>query len=181
MVSKPFLSVFICIFSIRDLETPNANKIYYMCECLRNGWICVQSDDWSCLHLFDSLSLHYEQSATVLQIVRQLCALGHFRGPDRVDFWTDRCRQCSLVTDFNPPVPNQECVIMAPLLDEFFQKPLSLLQLSRMEIRRLVGMNDFERRLKTLLLPPLLLEYVWRANEMLAGVSPLEDQNPHPI
>ena len=59
-----------------------------------------------------------------------------------------------------------------PLVNEFFQKPLSLLQMSRMEIRRLVGMNDFKDRMVTLkkmgLLPPLLFKYVWQANEMLA-------------
>ena len=63
-----------------------------------------------------------------------------------------------------------------PLVNEFFQKPLSLLQMSRMEIRRLVGMNDFKDRMVTLkkmgLLPPLLFKYVWQANEMLAWVAP---------
>ena len=49
------------------------------------------------------------------------------------------------------------------------------MQLSRMEIRRLVGMNDFKNRMETRkmgLLPPLLFEHVWRANEMLVDVAP---------
>ena len=60
-------------------------------------------------------------------------------------------------------------------MNEFFLKPLTLLQLSRVEIRRLVGMNDFKDRMETLkkmkLLPPLLYAYVWQANEMFADVE----------
>ena len=66
--------------------------------------------------------------------------------------------------------------MLIPIVDEFLRSPLSLLQLSRVEIRRLVGTNDFRGRMETLqkmgLLPPRLLEYVWRENEMLANVAP---------
>lgn len=46
------------------------------------------------------------------------------------------------------------------------------------EIRGLVGMNDFERSLRSLMLPPLLFEYVWQANEMLVDVAPPAEQKP---
>lgn len=69
-----------------------------------------------------------------------------------------------------------ECSLLAPLVTEFFQKPLSLLQLSRMRIRQSLGMYDFESRVQTLPLPPALLTYVWRANEMLAK-APVEESD----
>ena len=58
------------------------------------------------------------------------------------------------------------------LLKEYFCNPLSLLQLSRDVICRLIGMKDFERRVQPLPLSPLLLENVWRANETLSEVAP---------
>lgn len=65
----------------------------------------------------------------------------------------------------------KKCPFVSSLVNEFFRHPLSLLQLSRMKIRRSIGMFDFERRVKFLQLPPLLLSYVWRANEILSTTS----------
>ena len=53
---------------------------------------------------------------------------------------------------------NEECPVVAPLVREFLRGPHTLLQLARIEIRRLIGVRRFERRVDTLKqLPPLCL------------------------
>ena len=66
-----------------------------------------------------------------------------------------------------------ECPIVAPLVREFLSGPLTLLQLSRIEIRRLIGVRHFERRVNSLKrqLPPLVFCYISLADEMLAENS----------
>ena len=64
-----------------------------------------------------------------------------------------------------------ECAVVAPIVCEFFSGPLTLLQLSRVEIRRAIGFRHFERRVNSLQLPPLLLRYVLRADEMLSEAA----------
>ena len=60
---------------------------------------------------------------------------------------------------------------MAPLVREFFSGRLTLQQLSRIEIRRAIGMPHFERRVNALPLPPLILGYVSKAMEMLTDFN----------
>lgn len=79
--------------------------------------------------------------------------------------WRPNCKNCSSWQSAQPP---NEWMILAPLKMEFYRQPLSLLQLSRLQIRCAVGINEFERRVKTLRLPSALLTCVWRANEMLS-------------
>ena len=57
-----------------------------------------------------------------------------------------------------------------PLVREFLSGPLTLLQLARIEIRRLIGVRHFERRINTMkqLLPALVFRYVASADKMLA-------------
>ena len=150
------------------------NREYYVSEWLSNGWICAQKGNWFVLS--DFACYHSYDCDVRFRILRQLLALGLFREPESEQFWSAQCDGCQYK---NPAalVIHRQCPLLIPLLNEFLRMPLSLLQLSRMEIRRLVGMNDFERRLRTLLLPPLLLEYVWRANEMLIEVVPQESKD----
>ena len=146
--------------------------LLYVSEWLCNGWICAQRNDWICVRV---LARHNPDGNIHLRILRQLLALGLFRDADNEQFWSAYCDDCYFVTQATL-VTHRQCPRLAPLLNEFFRKPLSLLQLSRMEIRRLVGMSNFKDRMETLkkmgVLPPLLFDYVWRANEMLADVVP---------
>ena len=171
--SSTILEALIDMFDICDFYSSHENKKWYISECLCNGWICAQKNDWTCVHFF-TISMHYFDCDVLFRIFRQLLALGSFRIPDSEQFWSARCLGCP-ATNQSSLVTNRQCRLLMPLVNEFFRKPLSLLQLSRVEIRRLVGMNDFKERMETLekigLLPPLLFEYVWRANEMLADVA----------
>lgn len=67
------------------------------------------------------------------------------------------------------------------LLTKFVRHPLTLHQQSRAAIRRAVGMNDFDLRVQTLPLPPRLVQYIWRANEMLADVALPEGFKGQPL
>ena len=168
--SSTFLEALIDMFDIRFLYSRHEDKEWYVSEWLCNGWICAQKNEWTCLRV---LASHSSDGNVYFRILRQLLSLGLFREADSEQFWSARCEGCSnehqaaLVT-------RRQCRLLIPLQDEFFRKPLSLLQLSRGEIRLLVGMNYFKERMETLqkmgLLPPSLFEYVWRANEMLADV-----------
>ena len=146
---------------------------WYTCtsEWLCHGWICAQKNDWTCLRVL--LASHSSNNNVHFHILRQLLSLGLFRDAESEQFWSARCEGCSNEHQAEL-VTRRQCRLLMPLVEEFFRKPLSLLQLSRVEIRRLVGMNDFKERMETLqkmgLLPTSLFEYVWRANEMLADV-----------
>lgn len=120
------------------------------------------------------------RSSSAKRICRQLLALGLFREPnsslDPKVPWARRCIydgfnskfiRCQVCSAGHLISSTKECVHMAPLVKEFLSGPLSLMQLSRIEIRSLIGVRQFERRVNSLKLPPLLLEYVSRANEML--------------
>ena len=118
------------------------------------------------------------------RICRQLFALGIFQQPDlnsnenrhlswgrrciynSTNSWSLRCEICRIGHLINN---TEECPVVAPLVREFLSGPLTLLQLARIKIRRLIGVRHFERRVDTLKqLPPLCLRYVARADEMLA-------------
>ena len=169
--SSTFLEVLIEMFDMHFWNSKHKNKERYVSEWLCNGWICAQRNDWTCMSV---LARHSSDGNVHFRILRQLLALGLFRDADNEQFWSAYCEDCFVVTQATL-VTHRQCPRLAPLVDEFFRKPLSLLQLSRMEIRRLVGMNDFKDRMETLqklgLLPPLLFKYVWRANEMLVDVA----------
>ena len=118
------------------------------------------------------------------RICRQLLALGLFREPefsdtiDRRLSWARRCLyngtdsteiSCDICSTGHLFSSTEVCPIVAPLIREFFSGPLTLLQLARIEIRRLIGVRHFERRIDTLKrqLPPIVFRYISRANEML--------------
>lgn len=94
-------------------------------------------------------------------------ALGLFRSHSEL-LWP---RLCLLQDRIYSRYTEVYCILADPLIKEFYQNPLSLQQLSRIEIRRAIGINDFEAKAKALPLPPPLLSYVWLANEMLAQIS----------
>ena len=121
------------------------------------------------------------------QICRQLLALGLFREPEfsaTIDprlSWARRCLydgavstkiSCAICRNGHLISSTEVCHIVAPLVREFLSGPLSLLQLTRIEIRRLIGVRHFERRLKTMKqqLPHLVFRYIAHANEFLADV-----------
>lgn len=156
-------------------------------EWLRNGWLCAQSGEQSIYLLVANLhSSDISDRRAAFRIARQLLALAFFLEPVgypklqwprryfyNVNFVHRSCAACALG---HRPETTLECQRVLPLINEFFRNPLSLQQLSRIELRRSVGMIDFERRIQTLPLPPSLLAYTWRANEFLADVlSPLEE------
>ena len=160
------------MFRLGDQRISIANKIYCICECLRNGWICVQSDDWECLYYFRSLTPHYEQGTAVVQIVRQLFALsGTSEGPTARSSWTDRCRQRSR-HQFQPSSAlSGMCCYGSTSRRILTQATLSAAALANAD-----PPSGRHERLRALpeesSAAALLLEYVWRANELLAGVSP---------
>ena len=111
-------------------------------------------------------------------IARQLFALGHFPQGEECLF------HYMFTLDYDFSEENERQLPLGSVLSlrtEFFRNPLSLLQLSRTAIRRLLPMNDFERHVQPLPLPPLLLEYVWQANEMLNDVAPPEVFDHQPL
>ena len=159
------------------------NYELYFSTFLRNGLLFPQRDDntfyWFvlCLH-----SNNETVRSVALRVSRQLLAIGLFWKPTTYQNpelkWPPLSHyihiyQC--IYGFNCPKWAAEnklseslmCSRFASLLHEFFSGPLTLLQLSRIELRRLVGMRQFERRVQQLPLPRLLLDYVWRADEML--------------
>lgn len=170
---------------------------HFVGEFIRNGWICAQAEEDVAYLIVDVLHEEGDDCrGMALLIACQLLALGVFRRPESDANAKPQFPRSYFVLSMNmmrqimeqkkqkrmngtrtkekqtrksTPVP--ECRRLRPLLLEYFHKPLSLLQLSRVQIRRSIGLMDFERRVKTLHLPPLLLTYEWRANEMLADVN----------
>lgn len=66
--------------------------------------------------------------------------------------------ECDICRIEHKPETTQECLVIAhPLMTEFFRNPFFLQQLSRIEIRRSIWTNYFERRVQTL--PPPLPTY----------------------
>lgn len=157
------------------------NHVYYTAALLRMGLISAGSEGTN--YNFRQLLyiIHKEkessQDSAAFRVCRQLLALGVFRRPvdaDPIVLWTKCCLygthrliQCDFCSEGKELSTTEECPIVARLGSEFFSGPLTLQQLSRIEIRRCIGVRHFERRINTLPLPPLLLEYVSRANEML--------------
>ena len=179
-IRSTFLEVLLEMFGMNFWYYDYEIKEYFVSEWLSNGWVFAQKDDWICLEKLASHELHglanLFEGDSVPRTLRQLLALGLFREPASEQFWSKQCDGCRHV---NPEfIIHRKCPLLMPFVDEFFRGPLSLLQLSRAEIRRLVGTNDFSNRMKTLqnngLLPPRLVEYVWRADELLAADVPFQ-------
>lgn len=167
-----------------------ARDEYFVSEWIRNGWICDKQAENEILYmLIESLQAelfgHKRQEDDVnatLRVARQMLALGFFRKPHVEQTFLIDCRR--FYGDFKLRLKCQVCGIWhkekhtaevcpatASFLAELLEQPLSLQQLSRIEIRCSIGINRFENRIKTLPLPPSLLAYVWRAGEMLTDTS----------
>ena len=130
------------------------------------GVLCVTDLLWA---------LHNDSeyvSTKSLRICRQLLALGIFRKPEfraKIDFRLAWVRRCLFTGAANPIIPcaicrsghllssTEFCTIVGPLVREFLSGPLTLLQLTRIETCRLIGVPRFERRVDLLKekLPPL--------------------------
>ena len=160
----------------------NANIEYYVGQLILYGWIGVGNDDpdhagvlFRLLHQLLLSELDLLQWESLFRIARQLFALGLFRqrGESLFHFYL-----VIILKHLERKKRKFPVARVFSLRSEFFRNALSLLQLSRASIRCQFGMNDFERRVRTLPLPPLLLKYVWRANEMLKGVAPPEGADP---
>lgn len=163
------------LFRVREFDDSSEHSVS---AWIRNGLICAQQHASNYIIFMLIERLHSYNPRTAYRIARQLLALGLFRIPrgDPKLSWAQRCfygemisRSSEVCAKKHSSQTTEECSAVAPLLTEFFRKPLSLQQLSRIEIRQSIGINSFERRVKTLPLPVPLLTYVWRANEMLAG------------
>ena len=130
----------------------NANKMnneYFVGQLFRCVWIGIGSDvpdNADVLYeLINNLLYEYleiPQRESLFCIARQFLALGLF--PERGSI-------C-----FHNYLKRYAIASVRSLQTEFFRNPLSLLQLSRAAIRRLLGMNGFERRAQTL---PLSLSF----------------------
>ena len=108
------------------------SKEYYVSEWLSYGWICAQRDNyWTCLSL---LATHSSISDVLFRILQQLLAFGLFREPASEQFWSDRCGGCHY-ENHGALIARRQCHRLILIVDEFFHSPLSLLQLSRVEIR----------------------------------------------
>lgn len=168
--SWTLIKALIHLFHVSDFD---AQMEKLMGELIRNGWICTQHDDKNVLYrllIGISQDVSFETRAA-FRITRQLLALGLFRIPsgDLKLSWAQRliCWLFGGSANYHLPQIARECPVVARLVTEFDRKPLSLQQLSRIEIRHSIQINGFERRVKTLPLPPPLLTYVWQANEFL--------------
>ena len=154
----------------------------YVAHWIRWGWIGTDSDSTDADHMlteFIQFLVRYPHREANFRIIRQFFALGIFPNVVSHSFDDDEQGFFDYYFDVDDQTKREDAhksyvSKVLPLQTEFFRSPLSLLQLSRAAIRQQLGMNDFERRVKTLPLPPLLLEYVWRANEILADVAPPE-------
>lgn len=149
---------------------------FYLNKWICKGWICAQSGQQFLIY-----QLMHSGISACKRIAKQLLVLGLFCQPEpqekhKLLRWPFRYLYdehktqliwCKLCCDWLKQETTEECRHVIPLVTEFFRNPLSLQQLSRIEIRRSIGMNDFKRRVKTLPLPPPLLTYVWCANEFL--------------
>ena len=160
----------IALFDLFDIKKFSLNGIELLFTLwIRLGWLGSADDEYddpiAFLWLIESLHecARHPKREALLRIIRQLYALGLCRD---MEFPLRNCIVCLFQSGFQ----KSKCLdaMALSLRKEFIQNPPSLLQLARMAIRRRLGMNDFERRVKTLPLPPLLLKYVWLANEKLA-------------
>ena len=167
----------------------DGNYEFYFSTFLRHGLLLPHRNDTT---LFQFVRfLHRNVRYAALRIVCQLLAIGVFCIPTTYsnpelewprsdlngdDSDTDLI-DCTICAEGHKVRESLMCPRVAPLLLEFFSGPLTLLQLSRIEIRRLVGMRQFERRVQQLPLPRLLLDYVWRADELLLHSNTSEDSS----
>ena len=150
---------------------------YFVSQWIRCGWIVVSKDDPDDTVLLAFLisrliaehlklppcELELPRRESLFRILRQLFALGLYRkrGAFNINYYLK-----------SSAVDELSSAGVRSLVRESLWNPLSLQQLSRAKIRKLLGLNGFERRVQSLPLPSLLLKYVWLANEMLAEVAP---------
>ena len=158
---------------------PNTAKCiqFYVAQWIQLGWVGTSSSsdasphDAEALPELISVLLENSQQDEYSRCVRQLYALGIFRMREVLRS-LDKLHEIAEEVDVGVFAPRQNYFPRRRFLEmDFVRTPHTLLQLSRVSIRRSVRMSDFERRVQTLLLPPLLLEYVWRANEMLVAAE----------
>ena len=183
VVTNVFDSIVIIVNSNKIIRTPNAPLEIELSRLYRMGLLFPERGNLSIILLRD---LHYfprKIAASSFRMCRQLFALGLFRQPDfnaKVDpqlSWARRCLYDGELSLYSPCIiccnghliSTKECPVVAPLVREFLSCPLTLLQLARIEIRRLIGVRHFESRVDTLKpqLPPLVFRYISRADEML--------------
>ena len=154
-------------FQLFSITTP-PDYDYFFGQLIKCGLVGVGDSEngYDVLEkLIESLLRHNFKTDSVRESVfcigRQLLALGFFRERGALFF--------HFYLQHYPVYALDDIQIanVRSLQTEFFRTALSLLQLSRTAIRLLVGTNNFEHRVRTLHLPPLLLKYVWRAAEML--------------
>ena len=159
---------------------------YWITRFIKMGLLFPELGSGSLPTLLYALHKDYAGAESkFFRICRQLLSLGFFRQPDLsvdVDLqlsWARRCLYngidfteipCAICRNGYLITSTEECPVVAPLVCEFLSGQLTLLQLARIEIRRLIGVRHFERRVDSLKqqLPPLCLRYIARADEMLA-------------
>ena len=166
----------------------NALTAYDTTRLLHMGIPFPESGNLFEILLIDLHSASRNNATSSLRVCRQLLALGLFRQPvfnyevDPQLAWPRRCLydglfsrsihvylQCAICPNCHLLSNSETCPIVAPLIRQFLSDPLTLLQLARIEIRRLIRVRHFERRVNTLKgqLPPLFFRYISRADEML--------------
>ena len=108
----------------------NANKEYYVSEWICNKWICAQRDDWCCLDILDTYTLHEHELwwRRCFSHHPSTCGARLFREPAREQFWSDQWERCSAANAQR--VIHRQCLFIAPLYDEAIRRPFLLLQLA---------------------------------------------------
>ena len=138
------------ICRLHELDWANCENYFRI--FLRHGLLFLQRDAALSTTLFIIYSLHSDVESAhsvVLRIARQLLAIGLFRTPNTRSNpeleWPRRCLYKFYHTDMiDCPICSEGhtlrkfpfvCRLLAPLIDEFFNGPLTLQQLSRIELR----------------------------------------------
>lgn len=138
---------------------------YYVSELLSNGWICSQDEDlWEEIRYSSRfLDLHASQEADSRAAFQSSGSCSNSASYAKCSARMVSNSMILLEKEMRDLLQRTECkesarvLLLVPLKTEFYRKPRSLLQLSRLQILRSVGSGDFERRVKSLPLPPLLL------------------------
>lgn len=170
----------------------NSRNESFVSEMICNGWICAIRGEQCLYRLVDYLHEYissriarrpsespgscslWDSSANRFLNANLLWPRHYFNNKEITGYRYIRYKISS--NWHKPEMFIEECPLVAPLMNEFFHQTLSLQQLSRIQIRNSIGMNDFEHRVKCLSLPPSIKNYAWKANEMLADVKSFEDE-----
>ena len=137
-------------YSLYDIE-PETEIIDLFSQWIRFGWVGAAFDEPEDVRVLQKLIEHlhkYKEHPNQLALyraARQLFALGLFRN---TLLPVEDCSHCAREMQSEPHVPEIRvkcsCALVCSLECEFACNPLSLHQLSRMAIRRSLGMNNFE-------------------------------------